>query len=95
MGDASVAIDDTAQSGTSFSSFLGDKVIPLFKDAVTAAKDKAAANIAESLSKNAGVQAQIKTASGNKLGNWILDNWKVLAIGAVVVIGAVLFIRRR
>jgi hypothetical protein len=60
----------------------------IFSNMFTGAKDKALAGISKSLANTPSVQQQMKTTTGNALGNWLIDNWYVpVGLIAVSILG--------
>lgn len=71
LGDTLSGWGDTVNEALPGDLTVGD----IFASMWSGAKDKALTSISTSLANNPAVQAQVKTTTGNKLGNWLLDNW--------------------
>ena len=58
----------------------------LFSKAVASAKSQILGNAAKKIAARPDVQAAAKEAAGNKIGGWVMQYWKELALVGLVVL---------
>lgn len=69
--------------------------VPDAGELTQAAAGGALSQTTQTLATSSGVQAGAKAATGNALGNWIINNWKVVAAGTLVAAIGIAFIARK
>ena len=73
----------------------GMSVRSIFKNVATGAKDKFIASTGQALANDPRTKAAVKEGIGNKLGNWLMDNWYVPVGIIAITILIVIFYRGR
>lgn len=78
-----------------FEKLTGKNPQQLLIDATTAAKNRIVSDVASTAARNPEIQQQVKESAGQKIGVWILDNWRYLAAAGVAGVLLLVVLRKR